>query len=53
MNAVLSLMRRDQWTAQNNSVLDLLHLFVAYSGSSQKLSPCPTIKSSIWCLEEK
>jgi len=26
MNVVLSLMRRDQWTAQN-SILELLHLF--------------------------
>jgi len=36
-----------------NSDLELLHLFVIYSGSAQNLPPCPIIKSSIWCLEEK
>jgi len=34
-----------------NSVVDLPHLFVAYSGSSQKLSPWPIIKSSLRGLE--
>jgi len=56
MNVVLSLMRRDQWTTQNNPFrisLHLLHLFVAYSCSAQTKPPWPFIKSSIWCLEEK
>ena len=38
-----------------NSVYDLPHLFccLGYSGSARNLSPCPIIKSNIWCLEEK
>ena len=53
MNVVLSLVRRDQLTAQRIPFWTYDICFVVYSGSAQNLSPCPTIKSSIWCLEEK
>jgi len=53
MNVTLLLIRRDQWTAQDIPFLSYRIFFVVYSGSAQNLPPCPIIKSSIWCLEEK
>jgi len=53
MNVVLLLIRKDQWTAQEILFLAYHIRFVIYSGSAQNLPPCPIIKTSIWCLEEK
>jgi len=50
MNVVLSLMRRDQWTAQKIPFRTCYICFVVYSNSAQNLTPCLIIKSSIWCL---
>ena len=36
-----------------NSVLDLLCLFCCLLKQCPESTPCPIIKSSIWCLEEK
>jgi len=55
MNVVLSLMQRDQWTAQKIRFWTYRYCicFVVYSGSAQNLPLCPINKSSIWRLEAK
>jgi len=53
MHMVLSLVPRDQWTAQKVAFWAYYIYFVNYSGSAQSLSQRPIIKPSIWCLQEK
>jgi len=50
MHMVLSLVPRDQWTAQKIAFWAYYIYFVNYSGSAQSLSQRPIIKPSIWCL---
>jgi len=50
MNVVLSLVQRDQWTAQKIRFWTYYNCFVVYSGSAQNLHLCAINKSSIWCL---
>jgi len=53
VNVVLSLVRSGQWFAQTIPFWTYYICCVVYSGSAVNLLPCPIIKSSIWCLEEK
>ena len=49
---VLSLMRRDQWSAKKIRFWTDHIYFVVWSGCALNLRLCPINMSSIWCVEE-
>jgi len=50
MNVLLSLVRSNQWTAQKIG-LGLITFVLLFTQPCPDSTPCPIIKSSIWCLQ--